>query len=105
MPRLMEKQDWMQTVADVGTAKGIWYENVVGDVRDVSFALPEAGRYRVILVKLDESSARPSAAHFSDKRKISPRVRALRGAAKLNDSRDYKEILADALAEKYEAAR
>ena len=41
----------------------------------------------------------------SQYRKISPKVRALRGAAKLNDRRDYKEILADALAEKHEALR
>jgi len=31
MPRLMEKKDWMQTVADVGSADGVWYENVSVD--------------------------------------------------------------------------
>ena len=28
MPRLMEKKDWMQTVADVGSAENVWYGNV-----------------------------------------------------------------------------
>ena len=37
------------------------------------------------------------------KEKISPKVRALRGAAKLNGSQDYKDMLADALAERYAA--
>ena len=53
MPRLMEKTDWIQTVADVGIAENVWYENIVGDADSVSFPLPERGRYRVILVKLE----------------------------------------------------
>lgn len=36
-------------------------------------------------------------------RAISPRVRALRGVAKITDNRPYKDILADAIAERYEA--
>ena len=31
MPRLMEKKDWIQTVADVGSAEHVWYENVSAD--------------------------------------------------------------------------
>ena len=27
----MEKKDWMQTVADVGSAESVWYENVSVD--------------------------------------------------------------------------
>ena len=27
MPRLMEKKDWMQTMADVGPADDVWFEN------------------------------------------------------------------------------
>lgn len=27
MPRLMEKKDWIQTMADVGSADRIWCEN------------------------------------------------------------------------------
>ena len=53
MPRLMEKKDWMQTLADVGSADDVWFENVAGDACTVSLSLPEAGRYRVIFVKLD----------------------------------------------------
>lgn len=103
MPRLMEKKDWMQTVAEVGSADSVWFENVVGDSRDVSFSLPGSGRYRVIFVKLDDSPKVQAAQTGMRNNGISPKVRALRGAARLNDDRDYKEILADALAEKYEA--
>lgn len=105
MPRLMEKKDWMQTLADVGSADDVWFENVAGDACTVSLSLPEAGRYRVIFVKLDGDPPALSSSTSHSNRKISPKVRALRGAARLNDSRDYKEILADALAEKHEALR
>ena len=103
MPRLMGKKDWMQTVAEVGSVDGVWFENVVGDSRSVSFSLPESGRYRVIFVKLDGIPKVQDARTGVRNNGISPKVRALRGAARLNDNRDYKEILADALAEKYEA--
>lgn len=96
----MGKKEWMQTVAEVGSADGVWFESVVGDSSNMSISLPGSGRYRVIFVKLDGVPNTQSAASSLGKRKISPRVRALRGAAKLNDSRDYKEILADALTEK-----
>ena len=105
MPRLMEKKDWMQIMADVGSADDIWFENVAGDARTVSLSLPKAGRYRVIFVKLDGAPQVPSSSTSHSSRKISSKVRALRGAARLNDSREYKEILADALIEKYEALR
>ena len=36
-------------------------------------------------------------------RPISSRVRALRGVAKISDNRPYKDILAEALTERYEA--
>ena len=103
MPRLMEKKDWMQTMADVGSADDVWFENVVGDDCTVSLSLPTAGRYRVIFVKLDGAPKVSSSSANHGSRKISPKVRALRGAARLNDSREYKEILADALTEKHEA--
>ena len=105
MPRLMEKKDWMQTMADVGSADDIWFENVVGDTCTVSLSLPTAGRYKVIFVKLDGVPPVSTSSTSHSSRKISPKVRALRGAARLNDSREYKEILADALAEKHEALR
>ncbi len=105
MPRLMEKKDWMQTMADVGSADDVWFETVVGDSCDVSISLPEAGRYRVIFVKLDGVPPVSPSSTSRSNRKISPKVRALRGAARLTDGREYKEILADALAEKHEALR
>lgn len=37
------------------------------------------------------------------RRAVSSRVRALRGIAKIADNRPYKDILAEALAERYEA--
>ena len=48
----MEKNDWMQTVADVGMAESIWYENVSADGGCVPLSMPESGTYRVILVKI-----------------------------------------------------
>ena len=52
MPRLMEKKDWMQTVADVGSAENVWYENVSADGGFFPLSVPESGMYRVILVKI-----------------------------------------------------
>ena len=52
MPRLMEKKDWMQTVADVGSAESVWYENVSADGGFFPLSVPESGMYRVILVKV-----------------------------------------------------
>ena len=31
MPKLMGKKDWMQTMAEVGSAESVWYENVSVD--------------------------------------------------------------------------
>ena len=103
MPKPMEREDWIQTVSEVESAGGVWYENVVGDSRDVSFSLPVTGRYRVIFVKLGDAPKMqtPPALHLRGK-KISRRVRALRGSARINDERDYKDILADALSDGYE---
>ena len=55
MPRLMEKKDWMQTVAEVGSAKSVWYENVSADGGFFPLSVPESGIYRVILVKIDKT--------------------------------------------------
>ena len=52
MPRLMERNDWIQTVADVDAAESIWCENVSTDGRYVPLSMPESGMYRVILVKI-----------------------------------------------------
>ena len=100
---LMDKTALMRTVADVESAESIWYENISGDADRVSFSLPESGSYCVILVKLDAVHKPRTVPRNLAGRKISPKVRALRGAAKLTDDRDYKAILADALVERHEA--
>ena len=46
MPRLMEKKDWMQTVADVGSADGVWYDNVSVEGGHFQLSVPDSGIYR-----------------------------------------------------------
>jgi len=53
MPRLMGKKDWMQTVADVGTADSIWYESITADGGLLPLAIPENGMYHAIDMKRD----------------------------------------------------
>ena len=52
MPALMEKRDWMQTVANVSAAESVWYENISSDSDTVPLPLPGRGSYQVILVKI-----------------------------------------------------
>lgn len=52
MPALMEKRDWMQTVANVSAAESVWYENISSDSDTVPLLLPGRGSYQVILVKI-----------------------------------------------------
>ena len=52
MPKLMEKKDWMQTVADVGTAESVWFDDISADGGIVALSVPEDGTYHVILVKV-----------------------------------------------------
>ena len=104
MPRLMDKQVWKTVMSDLGEAENVWCENVVCDTRNASFSLPGTGRYRVIFVKLgNEANVARTEMPRRRKLKISPEVRALRGAVNLDDRRDYKEILADSLHDKYES--
>ncbi len=66
MPRLMEEKDWMQTVADVGSADGVWYENVSADGGVLPpLPLPERGLYRVILVKVGDVAPTKMTCHKS----------------------------------------
>jgi len=67
MPKLMEKQDWIRTVANVGSADRVWFENVRGRRGSLSFSVPESGTYQVILVKLD-GNVSPVAARQRTKR-------------------------------------
>ena len=57
MPRLMEKKDWIESVAEVGSAEGVWYENLSADGGFFPLSVPESGMYRVILVKIGEGSS------------------------------------------------
>ena len=83
MTKLMEKKDWLNALADVGAAESVWCDTVAGDPFDVSVSIPEAGRYRVILVKLDDlPKPQPAVSNRRDM-EISPKVHALCGAAKL----------------------
>ena len=61
MPRLMEKKDRMQTMAEVGSAESVWCENVSVDGGFFPLSVPESGVYRVILVKIGttDSSEKP----------------------------------------------
>ena len=66
MPRLMEKTDWMRTVANVGSADRVWSENLMSHAGALSLSIPENGMYQVILVKLDQPEtpkAKPKSAH------------------------------------------
>ena len=56
MPKLMEKKDWMQAVADVGSAESIWNENISADGGLLSLSMPEKGMYHVIFVKIDKET-------------------------------------------------
>ena len=53
MPKLMEKRDWIQTVANVSSAERVWSENVLSHAGTVSLPVPEGGMYQVIFVKID----------------------------------------------------
>ena len=51
MPRLMDKKDWIQTVANVGVAERVWSESLRSRAGTVSLSVPEDGMY----IKIDPS--------------------------------------------------
>lgn len=57
MPKLMEKNDWIQTVANVGTAEGVWYDNVLSSGGVLPVSVPEKGMYQIIFVKIGDGTA------------------------------------------------
>lgn len=57
MPKLMEKNDWMQAVANAGLTGNIWCENISANGGILSIVAPEQGAYQVILVKIDNDTA------------------------------------------------
>ncbi len=66
MPKLMEKRDWIQTVANIGVADRVWSENISTDDGTLSMPTLEAGTYQVIFVKINAKTppARKSARDF-----------------------------------------
>ena len=53
MPRLLEKDDVMQTAVNLGRAEKVWSEQLVTGSGDMTFRLPEVGSYQVILLKVN----------------------------------------------------
>ena len=62
MPRLLEKDDVMQTAVNLGRAEKVWSEQLVTGSGDMTFRLPEGGSYQVILLKVSSSSDQESPA-------------------------------------------
>ena len=65
MPKLMEKRDWIQTVANIGVADQVWSENI--STNDGKLLMPtlEAGNYQVIFVKIGSMQPAPAPARKS----------------------------------------
>ena len=55
MPRLLERDDVMQTAVNLGRAEKVWSEQLVTGSGDMTFKLPEGGTYQVVLVKMNSS--------------------------------------------------
>ena len=53
MPRLLEKDDVMQTAVNLGRAKKVWSEQLVTGSGDMTFKLPEGGMYQVVFVRVE----------------------------------------------------
>lgn len=54
MPKLMERSDWVRTVASFCRAGAVWSEtvNIRGGLD--TLVLPESGAYQVVFVKLED---------------------------------------------------
>ncbi len=39
MLRLMDKKDWMRTIADMGSLESVWYEQISASTDNMSFLL------------------------------------------------------------------
>lgn len=53
MPKLMEKDDLMQTAVNLGRADKVWSDQVATASGVVSFRLPEGGMYQVVFLKVE----------------------------------------------------
>ena len=52
MPIMMKNDDWMRTVAKAAHADGVWFQDVVSQSGTIPLDVPEAGQYRVVLLKM-----------------------------------------------------
>lgn len=103
MPVLMDKTDWTATLESARHSNRVWRQHVKGKEDEILLTLPASGSFDVIFVAVDDLPEEVAVYSRNTRgRKISSKVRALRGAAKMNDDREYKDILAEALTEKYE---
>ena len=89
MPRLMEKKDWIQTVANVGAAESVWCENISSDGDAVPLPLPGRGTYQVILVKI----MRDIGDHLIDDASIKSVVEKRRTCVWYDDVRNFYDGL------------
>ena len=55
MPKVMKNADWMRTVENVRKSDGIWFDDIVSHSGTIPLSVPVAGRYHVILVKIDDT--------------------------------------------------
>ena len=82
MPRLLEKDDLMQTAVNLGRAEKVWSEQLVTGSGDMTFRLPEGGMYQVVFVRVEnkptvEVAKRPSAVDLIGYgRKFNPQYRS-----------------------------
>ena len=55
MPMVMKDADWMRTVENVRNSDGVWFDDVMSHSGTIPLSVPAAGRYQVILVKIDDT--------------------------------------------------
>ena len=82
MPRLMKRDDIMQTAVNLGRAVRVWSELRDTDSGHMTFSLPESGVYQVVFVRVEdkpkvEDGKRPSAVDLIGYgRKFNPKYRS-----------------------------
>ena len=52
MPMLMKSSDWMRTVANATQTDGVWFQDVSSHSGTIPLEVPEAGNYRIVLLKM-----------------------------------------------------
>jgi len=99
MPILMEKKDWSRTFSSFAGIDRVWQEDVSGGADKTFISLPEEGRFRVFLVKVDD---KPEGGHKWRDIPVSPLVEEITGIIPdENPGKSYKELFSDVMSEKY----